>query len=125
MMVPQNKTVHQLVWHLYHVDTAVEGSELYCYNREDNRNSVLSQALCRMDVTHLEQHAYINIAVLQGRNARECHSVLVKAVGNKALPYRTTARWDTAFRRGCVTSESYPFYNPRVVKSIMAISLRY
>ena len=34
MMTPQNKNVRQLVWHLYYVDTAVEGSELYCYNTE-------------------------------------------------------------------------------------------
>jgi hypothetical protein len=36
------------------VDTAVEGSELYCYNTEGDRNSAASQALCRMDVTRLE-----------------------------------------------------------------------
>jgi hypothetical protein len=38
-----------------------------------------------MDVTRLEQRAYIKIAVLRGRNARECHSELVEAVGNNAL----------------------------------------
>ena len=27
---------------------------LYCYNTEGNRNSVVSQALCKMDVTQLE-----------------------------------------------------------------------
>jgi hypothetical protein len=43
MMIPQNKNVLQLVWHLY-VDTAVEGSELYCYNTEGDRNSIVSQA---------------------------------------------------------------------------------
>ena len=40
MMIPQNKNVRQLVWHL-HIDTAVEGSELYYYNTEDNKKSVL------------------------------------------------------------------------------------
>jgi hypothetical protein len=35
--------------------TAVEGSELYCYNSEGYTNSVVSQASCRMDVTQLEQ----------------------------------------------------------------------
>ena len=34
---------------------AVEGSELYCYNTEGERNSVVSQLTCRMDVTQLEQ----------------------------------------------------------------------
>ena len=55
-MIAQNKNVHQLVWHLY-LDTAVEGSELYYYNTEGNRNSVLSQALCRMGWTLLELQA--------------------------------------------------------------------
>ena len=47
-----------------------------------------------MDVTSLEQLAYIKIAVLQGRNSRECLSELVEAVGNNALLYRTVARYD-------------------------------
>jgi hypothetical protein len=41
-----------------------------------------------MDATPLQQGAYIKTAVLQGRNARECHSELVEAVGNNALLYR-------------------------------------
>ena len=55
IIIPQNKNVRQLVglWHL-HVDTVVEGSELYCYNTEGDRNSVVNQASCRMDVTRLE-----------------------------------------------------------------------
>jgi hypothetical protein len=32
--MPQNKNVRQVLWHLQYVDTALEGSELYCYNRE-------------------------------------------------------------------------------------------
>ena len=55
MMILQNKNVSQLLWHLYYIDTAVEGSELYCYNTEGDRNSVVSQALCRMDVTRIER----------------------------------------------------------------------
>ena len=35
----------------YYVDTAVEISELYCYNTEGDRNSVVGQATCRMEVT--------------------------------------------------------------------------
>ena len=73
MMIPQNKNVCQLVWHLC-VDTTVH--ELYWYNTEGDRNSVVSEASCRMDVTRLEQRAYIKIALLRGRNARECHSEL-------------------------------------------------
>jgi hypothetical protein len=42
-----------------------------------------------MEVTRLEQRAYTKISVLRGRNARECHSELVEAVVNNALPYRT------------------------------------
>jgi hypothetical protein len=33
-----------------------------------------------MDVTRLDQRAYIKIAVLRGRNARECHSKLLETV---------------------------------------------
>ena len=53
-----NKNVRQLVWHLYYVYTAVEGSELYCYNTEGDRNSVVSQALCRTGWKLLESQAY-------------------------------------------------------------------
>ena len=55
MMIPQNKNVRQVVWHLLYVDTAVENSELYYYNSEGDRNSVVSPASCRMDVTRLER----------------------------------------------------------------------
>ena len=41
-------------------------SEPYCYNIEGDRNSVVSQASCRMDVIRLEQPAYVKIAVLRG-----------------------------------------------------------
>ena len=41
MIKPQNKNVCQLIWHLWYVHTIVEVSELYCYNREGNRNSVV------------------------------------------------------------------------------------
>ena len=84
MKIPQNKNVHQLVWHLEYIDTAVEGIKLYCYNTEGYKNSVASQVSCRMNVTWLEQHAYIKIAVLRGRNAREWHSEFVDAVWKNA-----------------------------------------
>ena len=58
MLIPQNKNVRQLVWHFWYVYTAVEDSEFYCYNKEGDRNSIGSQALCRMDMTELEQRAY-------------------------------------------------------------------
>ena len=70
-MIPQNMNVRQLVWYLQYVDTAVEDSVLYCYNTEDDRNSVVSQTPCRIFVTLLEQRIYVKIAVLRGRNARE------------------------------------------------------
>jgi hypothetical protein len=71
---------------------------------EGDRNLVVSQASCRMDVIRLEQRAYIKIAVLRGRNAIEVHSELVEAVGNNDLSYRTVARWATAFQRVRATS---------------------
>ena len=52
--------------------------QFYCYSIEGDRNSVVSQVSCRMDVIRLEQHhAYIKIVVMRERNARECHSELV------------------------------------------------
>jgi hypothetical protein len=38
----------------------------------------------------LEQCGYIKLAVLRGRNVRECHSELVEALGNNTLLYRTS-----------------------------------
>ena len=57
-----------------------------------------------MEVTRQEQRSYAKIAVLQGGNANECHSKLTEALGNRALPYRTVARWAVAFQRGRVAS---------------------
>ncbi|GFU38327.1 hypothetical protein TNCV_2433201 [Trichonephila clavipes] len=48
-----------------------------------------------MEVSRVEQHAYMKIAVLRGRNAMECFSELGEALGNNALPYRTVAWWLT------------------------------
>ena len=53
-----------------------------------------------MKVTRQEQRSYVKIAVLRGRNAKECHSELTEALGSHALPYRTVARWAVAFQRG-------------------------
>ena len=61
--MPENKDVHHLLGHLYCIDTAVEGNDVHCYNTEGNRNSVVSQASCKMDVTPIEQYAYIKIAL--------------------------------------------------------------
>ncbi|GFV27247.1 hypothetical protein TNCV_3459421 [Trichonephila clavipes] len=44
-----------------------------------------------MEETRVEQRSYIKIAVLRGRNAIVCHSELVEALGNNAIPYRTVA----------------------------------
>ncbi|GFT70422.1 HTH_48 domain-containing protein [Trichonephila clavipes] len=57
-----------------------------------------------MEVTRVEQRAYIKIAALRGRNAMECHNTLVEALGNNALPYRTVARWIGKFQQGCVST---------------------
>ncbi|GFX71354.1 uncharacterized protein TNCV_2453651 [Trichonephila clavipes] len=58
-----------------------------------------------MEVTRVEQRAHIKIAVLRGRNAIECHSELVEALGNNALPYRTVARWEPIRGRWFATQE--------------------
>ncbi|GFT13012.1 HTH_48 domain-containing protein [Trichonephila clavipes] len=57
-----------------------------------------------MEVTCVEQRAYIKLAVLRGRNVMECHSELVEAYGNNALPYRTVARWVGKFQQGRVST---------------------
>ncbi|GFT22058.1 HTH_48 domain-containing protein [Trichonephila clavipes] len=57
-----------------------------------------------MEVTRVEQRTYIKIAVLPGRNAMECHSELVEALGNNVLPYRTVARWVGRFQPGRVST---------------------
>ena len=100
--------MHQLAWPLY-VDTAVEGGELYCYNTEGNRNSVVSRALCRIDVTRLEEHTNIKRAILWEKNARKSHNELVEAVWNNVLLYRTVIRRTTVFQRGGTTSKLHPF----------------
>ncbi|GFW08616.1 uncharacterized protein TNCV_2776371 [Trichonephila clavipes] len=53
-----------------------------------------------MEVTRVEQRSYIKIAVLRERNAMECHSELVEALGNNALLYRSVARWIGKFQQG-------------------------
>ncbi|GFV03378.1 HTH_48 domain-containing protein [Trichonephila clavipes] len=57
-----------------------------------------------MEVTRIEQRAYIKIAVLRGRNAMESHSELVETLGNNALPYRTVAWWVEKFQQGRVST---------------------
>ena len=65
MMISQNNNMPKLVWHLWYADTAVEGSELYCYNTGDI-NPAVSQESCRMDVTRLEQRVYSGLWTLWG-----------------------------------------------------------
>ncbi|GFX63623.1 uncharacterized protein TNCV_2005521 [Trichonephila clavipes] len=57
-----------------------------------------------MEVTSVEQHAYIKTAVLREKNAMECLSELVEALGNNALPYRTVAWWIGMFQHGHVST---------------------
>ena len=55
----KTENVHKLLcaryYGTYTIDTAVEGSELQCYNTEGDRNSVVCQASKRMNVTRPEQ----------------------------------------------------------------------
>ena len=57
-----------------------------------------------MEVTRQEQRSYVKIAVFRGRIAKECHSELTEALGNRDFPYRTVARCADAFQRGRVAS---------------------
>ncbi|GFU29502.1 HTH_48 domain-containing protein [Trichonephila clavipes] len=57
-----------------------------------------------MEVTRVEERTYIKIAVVRGGSAMECHSELVEALGNNALPYRAVARWVGKFQQGRVAA---------------------
>ncbi|GFX81070.1 HTH_48 domain-containing protein [Trichonephila clavipes] len=57
-----------------------------------------------MEVTRVEQRAYIKIAVVRERNATECRSELGEALRNNALQYRTVARWVGKFQQGHVST---------------------
>ncbi|GFU47079.1 uncharacterized protein TNCV_2616501 [Trichonephila clavipes] len=58
-----------------------------------------------MEVTLVEQRANIKIAVFLGRKAMECHTELMEALGNNALPYRIVARWEPIPGRQFATRE--------------------
>ena len=74
-----------------------------------------------MEVTRQEQRSYVKIAVLRGRNAEECHSELTEALGNRALPYRTLAKWVAAFPRGRIGSTNMRRTGrPRTVRTDVA-----
>ena len=77
-----------------------------------------------MEVTRQEQRSYVKLAVLRVRNAKECYSELTEALGNRALPYRTVARWATAFQRGRVASaDMRRTGRPRTVRTDIACAL--
>ncbi|GFW49051.1 HTH_48 domain-containing protein [Trichonephila clavipes] len=67
---------------------------------------------------------YRGHAVLRKRNAMECHSELLEAIGNTALPYRTVARWIGKFQQGRVsTSDEQRSGNQSVCLSTWRIPL--
>ncbi|PSN41316.1 hypothetical protein C0J52_20248 [Blattella germanica] len=85
---------------------------------KDVRKSVGSLLMSSMEVSRLEQRAYIKIAVLRGQNAREFHAQLLEAVGARALPYRTVARWVAAFESGREATKDKPRTGrPRTVRT--------
>ncbi|PRD22800.1 UNVERIFIED_CONTAM: hypothetical protein NCL1_48149 [Trichonephila clavipes] len=57
-----------------------------------------------MEVTRVEQRAYIKISFLRGRNAMKCHIELVEALGNNAIPCSTVAWWVGKFQQGHVST---------------------
>ena len=59
-----------------------------------------------MELIRQEQRSYMKIAVLRGRNAKECHSDLTEALDKRVLPYRTVARWAATFQHGRVASDN-------------------
>ena len=74
-----------------------------------------------MEGTRQEQRSYVKIAVLRGRNAKARHSELTETLGNRALPYRTVARWAAAFQRGRVSSaDMRRTGRPRTVRTDIA-----
>ena len=83
--------------------------------------SVRLQPLSEMEVTRQEQRSYVKIAVLRGIYAKERHSELTEALGNRALPYRTVARWAAAFQSGRVASaDMRRTGRPRTVRTDVA-----
>ena len=71
-----------------------------------------------MEVTRQEQRSYVKIAELQGKYAKECHSEITEALGNRALPYRTVARWAAASQHGRVASaDMRQTGHPRTVRT--------
>ncbi|GFU08974.1 HTH_48 domain-containing protein [Trichonephila clavipes] len=77
-----------------------------------------------MEVTRVEQRAYIKTAVLRKRNAMECHSELEEALGNNALPYRTVPRWIGKFQQGRVsTSDEQRSWHPVSVRTDLACAV--
>ncbi|GFV76577.1 HTH_48 domain-containing protein [Trichonephila clavipes] len=76
---------------------------------------------CEVEVNHVEQRAYVKIAVFRGNNALECHSELVEVLVNKALPYGTLAWWVGKFQQGRVpTSDEKPSGLPVSVWTVWA-----
>ncbi|GFU16117.1 pro-Pol polyprotein [Trichonephila clavipes] len=71
-----------------------------------------------MEINHVEQRACIKIAVLRGKDAMECHSELVDALGKNALTYRTVA-WPNKIKTTdielsiTVTDDKPIYHSPR------------
>jgi hypothetical protein len=49
--------MRQLIWHFYYVDTELEGSEIDCYNTEDNRISVEFELQTEKGIENLTIHS--------------------------------------------------------------------
>ncbi|PSN47906.1 hypothetical protein C0J52_03370 [Blattella germanica] len=97
---------------------SLDGVDSQGQENKDVRKSVDSLLMSSMEVSRLEQRAYIKIAVLRGQNARECHAQLLEAVGARALPYRTVARWVAAFESGREATKDKPRTGrPRTVRT--------
>ncbi|GFV30912.1 uncharacterized protein TNCV_4013461 [Trichonephila clavipes] len=61
-----------------------------------------------MEVTSVEQHAYIKIAIFRQRNQMECQNELVEALGNNVLLQSTVVRWIGKFHPGRVSKSDDP-----------------
>ncbi|PSN48583.1 hypothetical protein C0J52_14663 [Blattella germanica] len=110
--------MQHLHWDEWYLLMPLDGVDSQGQENKDVRKSVGSLLMSSMEVSRLEQPAYIKIAVLRGQNARECHAQLLEAVGVRALPYRTVARWVAAFKSGREATKDKPRTGrPRTVRT--------
>lgn len=67
---------------------------------------------------------YAKIAVLQGRNAWECHAELHhEALGDCTIPYQTFSWWEHAFIGGCGSAFDMHYGRHSVSNSNVSVAI--